>query len=469
MGQEVGPVSTSVHPGCGPSGLGEGDRGGTRGGGPMPSVHRNGLENPRPRDLPAAPRLGAGGPGRARHNALPVVLPVALVLRTPPCPRIRRSSCAAVRAASSPWRCGARRRLRDRRLRRDGARRVERRRAGTTRVLTEAPAVEWASGLPLQPWARRSARHVHRSAPPGDAALRFRVELADDHPRTRADRARRPVHARRRVVEPRGAGLVAPAAAPREPARVLRRRTSGGTTGRSSPATSWSPPSTPTSTTSVWPTCTGPTSSTGETGGHGDRGARRRRHRPARAAGNRAAARRSRRPRAPDRRRRARAPGSRPTWTEPDGRPGRLDVVGRAAGGPRVAQRRHPVERRAVQLHVEAPGPSGGGELVVGDRRWAIGGRTAPRRGACSTSVGAGGPSEIRWNWGGGAGRVRRSRRRPAVRRQVDRGHRLHRERPDRRRPAHEARSELRWDYDWDEPMRAVARRAIPAVSSTSC
>ena len=69
---------------------------------------------------------------------------------------------------------------------------------------------------------------------------------------------------------------------------------------------------------------------------------------------------------------------------------------------------------------------------ALGDRR-----RGPETRGACSTSAAAAGRREIRWNWGGGAGRGGDARRRPAVRREVDRGHGLHRERRHRRRPAH--------------------------------
>ncbi len=186
-----------------------------------------------------------------------------------------------------------------------------------------------------------------------------------------------------------------------------------------------------------------------------DRHERIRRLRSPGATGNRAAARRSGRSRTRDRRRRRAAPGSRASWTEADGRPGRLDVMVDAAGGPRVAQRRHPVERGAVQLHLEAPGAPGDGR--AGRRRPAVGDRwvrTARSRGACSTSGGAGGRRRspgtgaaarggpgstssglqfgAKWTEGSGFtenglivdGRLSK------------------------------LGSELRWDYDWDEPMR---------------
>ena len=37
---------------------------------------------------------------------------------------------------------------------------------------------------------------------------------------------------------------------------------------------------------------------------------------------------------------------------------------------------------------------------------------------------------------------------------EVDRGHGLHRERRHRRRPPAKIGGELRWDYDWDEPLQ---------------
>ena len=54
---------------------------------------------------------------------------------------------------------------------------------------------------------------------------------------------------------------------------------------------------------------------------------------------------------------------------------------------------------------------------------------------------------------------MRRPRRRPPVRRQVDRGHRLHRERRHRRRPAHEDRPRARLGLRLGRADAAVARR----------
>lgn len=94
------------------------------------------------------------------------------------------------------------------------------------------------------------------------------------------------------------------------------------------------------------------------------------------------------------------------------------------------------------------------GELVVGDRRWAIGGPG----GAASwgvLDVGRGRwPAEIAWNWGGGAGRCSDH----VVGLQVGAkwtagtGFTENGVIVDGRLT--KLGSELRWDYAWDDPMR---------------
>ena len=64
-------------------------------------------------------------------------------------------------------------------------------------------------------------------------------------------------------------------------------------------------------------------------------------------------------------------------WTEPDGRPGRFDLAVELPGA-RVAQRGDPVERRRLQLHLEALGPTD--DRRAGGRRSAVGGRRSSRR-----------------------------------------------------------------------------------------
>ncbi|MEZ5203581.1 MAG: DUF2804 domain-containing protein [Acidimicrobiales bacterium] len=101
---------------------------------------------------------------------------------------------------------------------------------------------------------------------------------------------------------------------------------------------------------------------------------------------------------------------------------GGLDGAGRHAGSPggehrpaagaRVAERRDPLVRPAVPVHVEAPGPAGarcpgyrwvGGALRRSSGRW-VRGRPARRLGVLDVGRGRW-PYATRWNWGGGAGR----------------------------------------------------------------
>ena len=198
------------------------------------------------------------------------------------------------------------------------------------------------------------------------------------------------MHARRHLLEPRGTGLVAPAPAPGEPARPLRREQALGLLGDPRRGPRRVSACTPTSTTSAWPTCTGPTSRPAATGGHAivapaegiDLPERPEPHHCA-SIGTASIWRSSTTPP---------APGSRRRWTEPDGRAAHLDVVVALPPSHESLNVVIPWRRRAVQLHVEAPGPSRGGR--AGGRRPAMGGRrvpTASTRGACSTSAGDGG------------------------------------------------------------------------------
>ena len=142
------------------------------------------------------------------------------------------------------------------------------------------------------------------------------------------------------------------------------------------------------------------------------------------------------------------------TWTEPDGRAGHLDVLVELPAGSRVAERRDPVERHGVQLHVQAPGPPRGGRA----RRWATGGgrsadRTDPSRGACSTSAGGGGRTRSPWNWGGGAGRSGEHVVGLQIGAKWTEGTGFTENGVIVDGRLSKLGSELRWDYDWDAPM----------------
>ena len=207
------------------------------------------------------------------------------------------------------------------------------------------------------------------------------------------------------VAEPGGTGLVAPAAAPGEPRRLLRGEQAVGLLGGPRRRPGGVARCTPTSTTSAWPTCTGPIWSRARPAGTGilvpadavD---------AAGAPGHRALVGRPRRPRPARSSTTTAARGCAATWTEADGRPGRLDVLVELPAGPRVAQRRHPVERRRCSTSPRSTRPDRrSGELVGG--RPPVGGRRHRTGDAWGVlDVGRGRwPTEIAWNWGGGAGR----------------------------------------------------------------
>lgn len=95
----------------------------------------------------------------------------------------------------------------------------------------------------------------------------------------------------------------------------------------------------------------------------------------------------------------------RATWTEPDGRPGRLDVLVELPAGHESLNVVIPWDDHIFNFTSKHQARQAVGELVVGDRRWVIGGAGEPDAWGV-LDVGRGRwPAEIQWNWGGGAGR----------------------------------------------------------------
>ena len=93
------------------------------------------------------------------------------------------------------------------------------------------------------------------------------------------------------------------------------------------------------------------------------------------------------------------------SWTERDGRIGHLDVMVELPAGHESLNVVIPWSDELFNFTSKQQARPAVGELVVGDRRWDIGG---PRAGDAwgVLDVGRGRwPSEITWNWGGGAGR----------------------------------------------------------------
>jgi uncharacterized protein DUF2804 len=98
------------------------------------------------------------------------------------------------------------------------------------------------------------------------------------------------------------------------------------------------------------------------------------------------------------------------TWTEPDDRAGRLDVTVALTPGHESLNVVIPWSNELFNFTSKQQARPARGELVVGERRWPIGGAADDASEAWGVlDVGRGRwPADITWNWGGGAGRVGR-------------------------------------------------------------
>jgi len=92
-------------------------------------------------------------------------------------------------------------------------------------------------------------------------------------------------------------------------------------------------------------------------------------------------------------------------WVEPDGRPGRLDVVVAQPAGHESLNVVIPWSDEVFNFTSKHQARPATGELEVGDRRWEIGGGAGDAWGVLDVGRGRW-PTEITWNWGGGAGRA---------------------------------------------------------------
>ena len=142
------------------------------------------------------------------------------------------------------------------------------------------------------------------------------------------------------------------------------------------------------------------------------------------------------------------------TWTEPDGRAGRLDVTVALPAGHESLNVVIPWSDELFNFTSKHQARPATGELVVGDRRWAIGGPDgADAWGVLDVGRGRW-PARINWNWGGGAGRCGDH----VVGLQVGAkwtdgtGFTENGVIVDGRLT--KLGSELTWDYDWEHPMR---------------
>ncbi len=148
----------------------------------------------------------------------------------------------------------------------------------------------------------------------------------------------------------------------------------------------------------------------------------------------------------------------RATWTEADGAPGRLDVRIELPAGHESLNVVIPWSETNFQFTSKHQARPAHGELVVGERRWAIG---DDWNAWGVLDVGRGRwPYRTNWNWGGGAGRVgdavvglqlggKWTEGTGATENAVILDGRLTK-----------IGDELAWDYDWDAPMEPWRVRA---------
>lgn len=144
----------------------------------------------------------------------------------------------------------------------------------------------------------------------------------------------------------------------------------------------------------------------------------------------------------------------RAAWSEPDGRLARLDVVVESPPGHESLNVVIPWNEHLFNFTSKHQARGAVGELVVGDRRWVVGGPGgADAWGVLDVGRGRW-PSEIAWNWGGGAGRVddhvvglqfgaKWTEGSGFTENGVIVDGRLSK-----------IGRELQWDYDWDDPMQ---------------
>jgi hypothetical protein len=90
-------------------------------------------------------------------------------------------------------------------------------------------------------------------------------------------------------------------------------------------------------------------------------------------------------------------------WSEEDGRPARLDVFVALPAGHESLNVVIPWSDELFNFTSKHQARPATGELVVGERRWAIGGDAGDAWGVLDVGRGRW-PAEITWNWGGGAG-----------------------------------------------------------------
>jgi hypothetical protein len=141
-------------------------------------------------------------------------------------------------------------------------------------------------------------------------------------------------------------------------------------------------------------------------------------------------------------------------WTEPDGQPGALDVMVALPDGHESLNVVIPWSDTVFNFTSKHQARPAVGTLTVGGRRWPIGGPDAPEAWGV-LDVGRGRwPSEIAWNWGGGAGRSGSHVVGLQIGAKWTEGTGFTENGVIVDGRLSKIGSELTWDYDWDHPLR---------------
>jgi hypothetical protein len=142
------------------------------------------------------------------------------------------------------------------------------------------------------------------------------------------------------------------------------------------------------------------------------------------------------------------------TWTESDGRAGHVDIVVALPAGHESLNVVIPWDDEVFNFTSKHQARPAEGALVVGDRRWSIGGPDGPESWGV-LDVGRGRwPSEIAWNWGGGAGRCGDHVVGLQIGAKWTEGTGFTENGLIVDGRLSKLGSELRWDYSWDDPMQ---------------
>ena len=142
----------------------------------------------------------------------------------------------------------------------------------------------------------------------------------------------------------------------------------------------------------------------------------------------------------------------RATWTEPDGRAGHLDVAVALPPGHESLNVVIPWDEEVFNFTSKHQARPAVGALIVGDRRWDIGGSGAESWGVLDVGRGRW-PSEIAWNWGGGAGRCGDHVLGLQIGAKWTEGSGFTENGVTVDGRISKLGRELEWDYDWDRPM----------------